>query len=151
MSVKLPMASVPVPAAALAKLSEAGDGLIAGVRPEAFEDSALVGDKKNQGVVFKTKLDVVESLGSELFVHFALDHQGVVSQELQELAEDAGTSEVPGGGGARGRGPARRRFQSDLRAGSGALARHAQGVFLQTGRLGPYHGETPGGLVLRRG
>jgi multiple sugar transport system ATP-binding protein len=98
--VKLPMASVPVPAAALAKLGEAGDGLIAGVRPEAFEDSSLVGDKKNEGVVFKTKLDVVESLGSELFVHFALEHQGIESQELQELREDAGTSEVPGGGGA---------------------------------------------------
>jgi multiple sugar transport system ATP-binding protein len=96
--VKLPMASVPLPERAVAKLSEAGDGLIAGVRPEAFEDAALVGEKKNQGVLFKTKLDVVESLGSELFVHFALEHEGVQSEELQELAEDAGTAEVPGGG-----------------------------------------------------
>jgi multiple sugar transport system ATP-binding protein len=95
--VKLPMATVPLPAAALEKLGEAGDGLIAGVRPEAFEDAALVGEKRNKGVVFKAKIDVVESLGSELFVHFGLDHQGVQSQELQELAEDAGTAEVPGG------------------------------------------------------
>src|SRR4051794_2799670 len=82
--VKLPMASVPLPSRALSKLAEAGDNLIAGVRPEAFEDAALVGEKRNQGVLFKAKLDVVESLGSELFVHFPLDHEGIDSQELQE-------------------------------------------------------------------
>jgi multiple sugar transport system ATP-binding protein len=48
--------------------------------------------------VFKTAIDLVESLGSELYVHFSLDHEGVESPELQELAQDAGTADVPGTG-----------------------------------------------------
>jgi len=64
----------------------AKDGrVVLGVRPEAFEDAALVGEKRDKGVTFKAKLDVVESLGSELFVHFPIEHGGLDSQELQEL------------------------------------------------------------------
>src|SRR3954468_1715148 len=96
--VKLPMVDVPLPRSALDRIGEAGTGLIAGVRPEAFEDAALVGDKLNQGVVFKTKVNLVESLGSELYVHFSVEHEGVESQELAELAQDAGTADVPGAG-----------------------------------------------------
>jgi multiple sugar transport system ATP-binding protein len=72
--------------------------LIAGIRPEAFEDSALVGEKLNEGVTFKAQVDLVESLGSELYVHFSLEHEGVQSEQLAELAQDAGTADVPGGG-----------------------------------------------------
>jgi multiple sugar transport system ATP-binding protein len=100
-TVELPMASVRHSPKVLEKLGEAGDGLIAGIRPEAFEDARLVGEKRDKGVTFKAKLDVVESLGSELFVHFPIEHGGLDSQELQELAEDAGTAEVPGGGAAQ--------------------------------------------------
>jgi multiple sugar transport system ATP-binding protein len=96
--VKLPMVDAPLPRSAIEKIAGAGDGLIAGIRPEAFEDAALVGDKINEGVVFRTNVELVESLGSELYVHFSLDHGGVDSQELQELAQDAGTADVPGSG-----------------------------------------------------
>jgi multiple sugar transport system ATP-binding protein len=96
--VKLPMVDAPLPRDLIDRIGESGEGLIAGIRPEAFEDAALVGDKINQGVTFRAQVDLVESLGSELYVHFALEHQGVESQELQELAEDAGTADVPGGG-----------------------------------------------------
>jgi multiple sugar transport system ATP-binding protein len=96
--VKLPMLDAPMPRGLLDALGGAGDTLIAGVRPEAFEDAALVGDKKNQGIVFRTTIDVVESLGSELYAHFSLESEGIQSQELQELAEDAGTADVPGAG-----------------------------------------------------
>jgi multiple sugar transport system ATP-binding protein len=95
--VKLPMVDAPLPPDALERIGNT-EGLIAGIRPEAFEDAALVGEKLNQGVTFRAKVDLVESLGSELYVHFSLEHQGVESQELQELAEDAGTADVPGGG-----------------------------------------------------
>src|SRR4029453_12087556 len=50
--VKLPMADAPLPRSALERIGEGGDNLIAGIRPEAFEDAALVGDKINQGVTF---------------------------------------------------------------------------------------------------
>jgi len=95
--VKLPMVAAPLPREALDRIGDT-EGLIAGIRPEAFEDAALVGDKRNQGVVFRAHVDLVESLGSELYVHFSLEHEGVESQELQELAQDAGTADVPGGG-----------------------------------------------------
>jgi multiple sugar transport system ATP-binding protein len=41
-------------------------------------------------------------MGSELYVHFALEgHTGVESQELAELAQDAGTADVPSAGEGR--------------------------------------------------
>jgi multiple sugar transport system ATP-binding protein len=95
--VKLPMVDAPLPRSALDAIGGT-DGLIAGIRPEAFEDAALVGDKLNEGVTFRTKPTLVESLGSELYAHFALEHGAVQSQELQELAEDAGTADVSGSG-----------------------------------------------------
>jgi multiple sugar transport system ATP-binding protein len=91
--VKLPMVDAPLPRAALDKIGDT-DALIAGVRPEAFEDAALVGEKLNQGVTFTTKLHLVESLGSELYAHFSLEHEGVQAQELQELAEVPGSGEA---------------------------------------------------------
>src|SRR3954449_12264571 len=96
--VKLPMVDAPLPREALERIGDSGAGLIAGIRPEAFEDAALVGEKINEGVVFRARVDLVESLGSELYVHFTVQHQGVQSQELQELAEDAGTADVPSAG-----------------------------------------------------
>jgi multiple sugar transport system ATP-binding protein len=95
--IKLPMVNAPLPRSALDRIGDAGEGLIAGIRPEAFEDAALVGDKINEGVVFRSKVDLIESLGSELYVHFTVEHEGVESQELAELAQDAGTADVPGG------------------------------------------------------
>ena len=78
-----------------------GDGkgdLIAGIRPEDFEDAALVGD---QGVTFRARIDVLESMGAEFYAYFSVEAQEALSsQELQELAEDAGTAEVPSAGEA---------------------------------------------------
>src|SRR5919198_870934 len=70
--------------------------LILGIRPESFEDAALVSDeKKARGVTFRAKIDVVESMGSENFVYFGLDvGQGVTSQELEELAQDSGRADT---------------------------------------------------------
>jgi len=78
---------------------EAGDGgkareVIAGVRPEHFEDSQVAGDSQG-GLRFRTKVDVLESMGSELYAYFHVEGQ-TSSQELQELAEDAGMADLPG-------------------------------------------------------
>jgi multiple sugar transport system ATP-binding protein len=94
--VKLPMVDVPVPPQLADQLREAGN-IIAGIRPEDFEDASLLSpDQRAQGVVFRVTIDLVESLGSELYAHFQLEHEGVESEELQELAEDTGSAEVPG-------------------------------------------------------
>ena len=75
-----------------------GRDVIAGARPEAFEDANLVGDTKDRGHTFKARIDLVESMGSELYAYFPIESERVSSQELDELAADSGAAEVPGSG-----------------------------------------------------
>ena len=78
---------------------DGGRQLIAGVRPEDFEDASLVGDARDRGCTFRANIEVVESMGSELYAHFSVaSDQQIQSAELRELAEDAGAGEVPGAG-----------------------------------------------------
>jgi multiple sugar transport system ATP-binding protein len=91
-TVKLPMVEAKIPDSIRNRLDS--DRLIAGIRPEHFEDAALVGEKRDQGAVFRTKIDVVESMGSELFAHFSLGRQAIESDELRELAEESGSAEL---------------------------------------------------------
>ncbi|HYJ20960.1 MAG TPA: sn-glycerol-3-phosphate ABC transporter ATP-binding protein UgpC [Solirubrobacterales bacterium] len=67
-----------------------GDGkVVAGLRPENFEDTAVVGDlKQERGVVFEAEIDLVESLGSDLFAYFHVQSEGVQSDQLADLVED---------------------------------------------------------------
>ncbi len=91
-TVKLPMVEAKIPDSVRGRLNS--ERLIAGIRPEDFEDASLVGDKRDEGAVFRTKIDVVESMGSELYAHFSLGAQGIESQELRELAEESGSAEL---------------------------------------------------------
>jgi multiple sugar transport system ATP-binding protein len=93
-TVKLPMVEAKLPESLRNRLDS--DRLIAGIRPEDFEDAALVGERRDKGAVFKTKIDVVESMGSELYAHFSLERQGIESDELRELAEESGSAELSG-------------------------------------------------------
>jgi multiple sugar transport system ATP-binding protein len=70
--------------------------VIAGVRPEHFEDAQVEPDKP--GLRFTAPVTVVESMGSELYAYFKVQSEGVESDQLAELAEDSGAAEVPGGG-----------------------------------------------------
>jgi multiple sugar transport system ATP-binding protein len=81
---------------------DSGKQLIAGIRPENFEDASLLGDDvRGRGATFKAKVDVLESMGAELYAHFTVSSEAELdSDELRELAEDAGAGEVPGGGEA---------------------------------------------------
>ncbi len=69
-------------------------GIVAGLRPEHFEDAALVPDR-SKGTVFKTKIDVLESMGSEYYAYFVVASEQVASAELAELAEDIGGADLP--------------------------------------------------------
>jgi len=97
--IKLPFGDAPVPAAMRGRLG--GDGkvreVIAGVRPEHFEDAQVEPDKP--GLRFTAPVTVVESMGSELYAYFDIHSGGVQSEELVELAEDAGISDLPRHGG----------------------------------------------------
>src|SRR4051812_31570363 len=69
-----------------------GDVLL-GVRPEDFEDAALIGDKP--GFTFEADVSLVESLGSDLFAHITYGGEGAQSEHLAELAADAGGGDLP--------------------------------------------------------
>jgi multiple sugar transport system ATP-binding protein len=98
---KLPMVEVMAPPAARDG-GTTGGGLIAGIRPEHFEDAALVSpDKRGTGATFRAHVELIESMGSELYVHFDVESGAVESQELAELAADAGTADVPSAGEGR--------------------------------------------------
>jgi multiple sugar transport system ATP-binding protein len=77
-----------------------GRDLIVGVRPENFEDAALVSaDARGSGVTFRASIDVLESLGSDVYVYFTQEReQGVTAAELEELARDSGRADT----GSRG-------------------------------------------------
>ncbi|MBB1253323.1 ABC transporter ATP-binding protein [Streptomyces alkaliterrae] len=73
--------------------------LIAGIRPEHFEDAALVEEHvREEGAVFTNTVEVLESLGSEKYAHFALEGEGARSQQLTDLASVTGSADVPTGG-----------------------------------------------------
>jgi multiple sugar transport system ATP-binding protein len=100
-SVRLPFGEVRLPQEVRERLGRDAGGrpVIAGIRPESFEDAQLVGDARDRGTTFRARLDLVESMGSELYAHFNVEGDRLESQELQELAQDSGAAEVPGGGG----------------------------------------------------
>ena len=96
--VKLPFGEVELPEKFREKLSSHSGKVVAGIRPESFEDAGLVGDAKSQGTTFTANIDLVESMGSEKYAYFSVKGESVDSDELRELAEDAGTAEVPSAG-----------------------------------------------------
>jgi multiple sugar transport system ATP-binding protein len=93
------LGDVALPAEARAKVQQAGAGrdLIAGIRPEDFEDAALMDGKRAEGLTFPAVVDVLESLGADKYVYFRLAGPRATAQELEELAADAGASDAPGG------------------------------------------------------
>jgi multiple sugar transport system ATP-binding protein len=69
-----------------------GNGkVVAGLRPENFEDASIVGDelKQERGVVFEVEADLVESLGSDLYVYFHMESEGVKSDQLADVVGDS--------------------------------------------------------------
>jgi multiple sugar transport system ATP-binding protein len=117
-SVKLPMGDVRLPQELRERVGRSeGKQLLAGIRPENFEDAALTGDARDRGSTFRAKVEVLESLGSELYAHFTVStDEQIESQELRELAEDVGGGEVPMAG-EEGRIVARLDPQSEVRVG----------------------------------
>jgi multiple sugar transport system ATP-binding protein len=119
-TVKLPLGDVRVPDELRSRLG--GDGgrkVIAGIRPEAFEDASMVsGDLRDRGTTFRAHIDLVESLGAEKYAYFELEEAGVESDQLSEIAADAGADEVPSSG--EGQVVARLEAASQIRRGQEA-------------------------------
>jgi multiple sugar transport system ATP-binding protein len=100
---QLPIGDVELTGAALERAARGDSGrtVIVGIRPESFEDASLLGtDARAQGATFRTKIDLVESMGAEQYAYFQVqdEGEGLQHDQLRELAEDAGTAEVPSSG-----------------------------------------------------
>jgi len=83
----------------LAEAAKAPRELIAGIRPEHFEDARLLdAAAKEEGTTFAATVDVLESMGSDKYAYFTIEGETATSSELDELAADAGSADVPASG-----------------------------------------------------
>jgi multiple sugar transport system ATP-binding protein len=100
-TVRMPIGDAQLPDHVRSNLQrEGGQGardVIVGVRPEHFEDAAIAPDGPDQ-LRFRTKVDVVESMGSELYVYFDIAAPDVELDQLSDLAKDAGMEDLPSHG-----------------------------------------------------
>jgi multiple sugar transport system ATP-binding protein len=88
------MVSLKLPSDVQSRLGrvDAGRKLIAGIRPEDFEDAASVAaEMRGRGTTFKTKFDLVEAMGAEYYVHFGVQADALgSSSQMDALLDDQG-------------------------------------------------------------
>ncbi len=94
------LGGVPLPAERAGRLREekvAGD-VVVGIRPEDFEDAALIeGAKRERGGIITVKPDVLESLGSEVYAYFPVPKPAAAqAAELARVAQEVGSEDAPG-------------------------------------------------------
>jgi multiple sugar transport system ATP-binding protein len=80
--------------------AKSGRQVIVGLRPENFEDAALVpAEDRASGLTFGASIDVLESMGSDVYVYFTGGRDAAVSvAELDELARDSGQADTGAAG-----------------------------------------------------
>jgi multiple sugar transport system ATP-binding protein len=86
--VELPFGKVKIPKEKADKAQ--GKGLlIAGIRPEHFDDATVVEEsKKRHGSTFKAQVDVVEWLGNEAYAYIPYEAGSEAKEQLQQLEKD---------------------------------------------------------------
>jgi multiple sugar transport system ATP-binding protein len=118
-SIKTPMGAIPLHDELRRSLQQHGSSarsVIVGVRPEDFEDAKFA-PEGHEGWTFDAAIELTESMGSEIYAHFDFEGEDVEAEELRELQEDAGTSDVPQSG-TSGHAVARVDAGSDVRSGT---------------------------------
>jgi multiple sugar transport system ATP-binding protein len=97
-TIRTPMGAIPLADELRRRLESHGAAkrdVIIGVRPEDFEDANFA-PEGHEGWTFEAPIELTESMGAEIYAHFDFDaDQQLESEELRELQEDAGTSDVP--------------------------------------------------------
>jgi multiple sugar transport system ATP-binding protein len=99
-TLKTPFGEVPLPERLKrAAASARGKRVLAGLRPESFED-AEVARRRNRrgGHEFEADVDLTESMGSEVYAYLRLEGDLAEADELAEIAADSGAADVPGAG-----------------------------------------------------
>ncbi|MET0134138.1 MAG: sn-glycerol-3-phosphate ABC transporter ATP-binding protein UgpC [Kibdelosporangium sp.] len=83
----------------LLESADAPREVILGIRPEHFEDARLLDDTAKQGGgTFTAHVDVLESMGSDKYAYFTVEGDQATSQDLEDLAADSGSADVPASG-----------------------------------------------------
>ena len=103
-TVKTPIGDIRLPDKLRSGLEGDGGGgrdVIVGMRPEHFEDAAVEQEEHADRMKFRTDVDVVESMGSELYVYFDVKAEEIHTADLDELAADAGLEDLPSHGGGQ--------------------------------------------------
>jgi multiple sugar transport system ATP-binding protein len=78
-----------------------GRTVVVGIRPEQLEDAAIARESPDDRRL-RGEVELREALGAELMVHFRINAAAAMTQEVKELAEDAGaTAEELAGGDER--------------------------------------------------
>jgi multiple sugar transport system ATP-binding protein len=87
-AVELPFGTVKIPAAKAAMVKDTGL-LIAGIRPEDFDDATVMEQHKlGEGSTFRATVDVTEWLGSEAFAYIPFTAPPEVQDQLAQLERD---------------------------------------------------------------
>jgi multiple sugar transport system ATP-binding protein len=66
-----------------------GKSVILGIRPEDLEDAALASDAPDDRRL-SGQVELREALGAEIMVHFRVDARPALTEDVRELAQDAG-------------------------------------------------------------
>ncbi|MCD6640618.1 MAG: sn-glycerol-3-phosphate ABC transporter ATP-binding protein UgpC [Nocardioides sp.] len=85
-SVELPFGKVKLPADK-AQRAQGKDLLIAGIRPEHFDDASVV-DNPDESATFDATVDVVEWLGNEAYAYIPFEAPPEVQKQLTQLEKD---------------------------------------------------------------
>jgi multiple sugar transport system ATP-binding protein len=98
-----------------------GRKVVVGIRPEQLEDAEIAheipADRRLRGEV-----ELREALGAELMVHFTVDAPPALTEDVKELAEDAGTTAEALAGGATNQTVVVGRFGPDSTVREGTTA-----------------------------
>jgi multiple sugar transport system ATP-binding protein len=71
------------------------DLLIAGVRPEHFEDASLVDEqKRDRGLTFEAHIDVTEWLGSQQYAYVPFEAPEDITRQLAELEKELDSEQM---------------------------------------------------------
>ena len=98
-----------------------GRPVVIGIRPEQLEDPAIARDVPEDSRL-RGEVELREALGSELMVHFRVAAAPAMTEEVKELAEDAGTTVEDLGGGDERSTVVVGRFSPDSKISEGETA-----------------------------
>jgi multiple sugar transport system ATP-binding protein len=141
-TVRLPLVDVPLPATVRERLGRIGERrrVVAGIRPEHFEDAALVDDRSG-GVTFMAHIDLLEAMGAEYFAHFA-DAGGRTRAPQPEGSSPERSLDGNGSGNGNGNGSGNGNVVARLAPESSVREGGDLELFLAAGKLQLFDAET---------